>query len=194
MAYRRGDFVAAEIAYQRAVRLIDGQLSGADRRLIRPLQGLGETWLAAGKPNEATIALKRAVDLSRNLDGLYNIEQLDLVDALIEALEGADRLSEAEREHQNAFRVVETAYGKKDLRLIEPLDRYARWRGVDTVGLSAVTDGLLRLFSNDIPPLKLARGLGLGLVDKIKPLKRVFMRDAMGTLGKLPRLMRGEAL
>ena len=58
VAYRRGDFVAAEIAYQRAVRLIDGQLSGADRRLIRPLQGLGETWLAAGKPNEATIALK----------------------------------------------------------------------------------------------------------------------------------------
>jgi len=81
-----------------------------------------------------------------------------------------------------------------DIGAADTLDRYARWRGVDTVGLSAVTDGLLRLFSNDIPPLKFARGLGLGLVDKIKPLKRVFMRDAMGTLGKLPRLMRGEAL
>jgi 2-octaprenyl-6-methoxyphenol hydroxylase len=81
-----------------------------------------------------------------------------------------------------------------DIGAADTLDRYARWRGVDTVGLSAVTDGLLRLFSNDIPPLKFARGLGLGLVDKIKPLKRIFMRDAMGTLGKLPRLMRGEAL
>ena len=81
-----------------------------------------------------------------------------------------------------------------DIGAADTLDRYARWRGVDTVGLSAVTDGLLRLFSNDIPPLKLARGLGLALVDKIAPLKRVFMRDAMGTLGKLPRLMRGQAL
>jgi len=81
-----------------------------------------------------------------------------------------------------------------DIGAADTLARYARWRGVDTVGLSAVTDGLLRLFSNDIPPLKLARGLGLALVDKIKPLKRVFMRDAMGTLGKLPRLMQGQPL
>jgi 2-octaprenyl-6-methoxyphenol hydroxylase len=81
-----------------------------------------------------------------------------------------------------------------DIGAADTLARYARWRGVDTVGLSAVTDGLLRLFSNDIGPLKLARGLGLAVVDKIGPLKRVFMRDAMGTLGKLPRLMRGETL
>ncbi len=81
-----------------------------------------------------------------------------------------------------------------DIGAANTLDNYARWRGVDTVGLSVVTDGLLRLFSNDIAPLKLARGLGLALVDRIGPLKRVFMRDAMGILGKLPRLMRGEAL
>lgn len=81
-----------------------------------------------------------------------------------------------------------------DVGAADTLERYARWRGVDTVGLSVVTDGLLRLFSNDIAPLKLARGLGLALVDRIGPLKRVFMRDAMGILGKLPRLMRGEAL
>jgi 2-octaprenyl-6-methoxyphenol hydroxylase len=81
-----------------------------------------------------------------------------------------------------------------DFGAADTLARYARWRGVDTVGLSVVTDGLLRLFSNDIAPLKLARGLGLALVDRVGPLKRVFMRDAMGILGKLPRLMRGEAL
>ncbi|MBL8832678.1 MAG: UbiH/UbiF/VisC/COQ6 family ubiquinone biosynthesis hydroxylase [Rhodospirillales bacterium] len=81
-----------------------------------------------------------------------------------------------------------------DIGAADTLERYARWRGVDTVGLSAVTDGLLRLFSNDIGPLKLARDIGLAAVDRIAPLKRVFMRDAMGTLGTLPRLMRGEAL
>ncbi|MBI1245785.1 MAG: FAD-dependent oxidoreductase [Alphaproteobacteria bacterium] len=81
-----------------------------------------------------------------------------------------------------------------DIGAADTLERYSRWRGVDTVGLSAVTDGLLRLFSNDIAPLKLARDVGLTVVDRIAPLKRVFMRDAMGTLGKLPRLMKGEAL
>lgn len=175
VAYRRGDFVAAEAAYQRAVRLIDGKLSGADRRLVRPLQGLGETWLAAGKPNEAALVLKRAVDLSRNLDGLYNIEQLDLVDALIEALESSDRLSEAEREHQNAFRVVETAYGKKDLRLIEPLDRYARW--YETIGRYSTARGLharaLQL-AEELSPAKPVLG-----VPALRGLARTWLLEAL---------------
>jgi 2-octaprenyl-6-methoxyphenol hydroxylase len=76
----------------------------------------------------------------------------------------------------------------------ERLEAYARWRGLDTVSMSAVTDGLLRLFSNDIAPLKLARDLGLAAVQAMPPVKRAFMRHAMGTMGSLPRLMRGEAL
>jgi 2-octaprenyl-6-methoxyphenol hydroxylase len=81
-----------------------------------------------------------------------------------------------------------------DLGSAERLETYARWRGLDTVSMSAVTDGLLRLFSNDIAPLKLARDLGLAAVQAVPPLKRAFMRHAMGTMGSLPRLMRGEAL
>ncbi len=69
---------------------------------------------------------------------------------------------------------------------------YARRRRVDTFSLVAVTDGLNRLFSNAIPPVALARDLGLGAVERIPPLKRLFMRHAMGTVGRLPRLMRGE--
>ncbi|MEI9988137.1 MAG: FAD-dependent monooxygenase [Aliidongia sp.] len=74
------------------------------------------------------------------------------------------------------------------------LERYQRWRRVDTLALSAVTDGLNRLFSNDIAPVKLARDLGLAMVDRVPPLKRLFMRHAMGLVGTLPRLVRGEAL
>src|SRR5690606_30168370 len=54
------------------------------------------------------------------------------------------------------------------------LERYARWRRTDTLVLSAVTDGLTRLFSNDIAPLRLAREVGLGMVDRILPLKKFF--------------------
>ncbi len=74
------------------------------------------------------------------------------------------------------------------------LARYERWRRFDSLALIGITDGLNRLFANDLLPLRLARELGLGAVERIPPLKRFFMRHAMGLLGDLPRLMRGEAL
>ncbi len=74
------------------------------------------------------------------------------------------------------------------------LKRYERWRRFDSLALIAITDGLNRLFANDVLPLKLAREWGLGLVDRTPPLKRFFMQHAMGLVGDLPRLMRGQEL
>lgn len=75
-----------------------------------------------------------------------------------------------------------------------PLSRYERWRRSDTLTLIVVTDGLNRLFSNDLPPLRLARDLGLAAVGRVPPLKRLFMRHAMGLVGDLPRLLTGAKL
>ena len=74
------------------------------------------------------------------------------------------------------------------------LARYQSWRRFDSLMVAAVTDGLNRLFSNDLGPLRLARDLGLAAVDRMPSLKRFFMRSAMGAVGALPRLARGEAL
>lgn len=74
------------------------------------------------------------------------------------------------------------------------LQRYERWRRFDSLALIAITDGLNRLFANDVLPLKLAREWGLGLVERTPVLKRFFMQHAMGLVGDLPRLMRGEGL
>jgi 2-octaprenyl-6-methoxyphenol hydroxylase len=76
---------------------------------------------------------------------------------------------------------------------LDVLRRYERWRRFDSFALAASTDALNRLFSNDIAPLRIARDLGLGIVDGIGPLRRFFMRHAGGDIGKLPRLLRGEA-
>lgn len=70
------------------------------------------------------------------------------------------------------------------------LERYARWRRFDTAALAMATDGLNRLFSNDSRLLRAARDLGLGLVNRIPPLRRAFIREAAGLTGELPRLMR----
>jgi len=74
------------------------------------------------------------------------------------------------------------------------LDRYQRWRRFDGLLLAAVTDGLNRLFSNAIAPVRLARDLGFAVVHRLPPLKRLLMRDAMGIVGDLPRLVCGEPL
>jgi len=69
------------------------------------------------------------------------------------------------------------------------LTHYQQWRRFDAMGMGAVTDGITRLFSNDVAPLRWGRDAGLRLVNKAPPLKRLFMRHAMGLLGDLPRLM-----
>ena len=74
------------------------------------------------------------------------------------------------------------------------LERYAAWRRFDTVTLSAGTDAFVRLFSNDNPLLRFARGAGMAAVNRAAPARRFFMHEAGGAVGDLPRLLRGEAL
>ena len=74
------------------------------------------------------------------------------------------------------------------------LDRYARWRRFDNAALAVGFDAFVRLFSNDLAPVRLARDLGMAAVNRIAPLRRAFMQEAGGASGDLPRLLRGEAL
>jgi len=74
------------------------------------------------------------------------------------------------------------------------LERYQRWRRFDTVTMGIATDGLNRLFSNRSDVLRLMRDVGLGLVDRVPTLKRLFIREAAGLVGEVPKLLRGEML
>jgi len=38
------------------------------------------------------------------------------------------------------------------------------------------------------------RDLGLGVIDRLPMLKRLFIREAAGLVGDVPKLLRGEAL
>jgi 2-octaprenyl-6-methoxyphenol hydroxylase len=89
--------------------------------------------------------------------------------------------------------VLDAARLGRDIGALDTLKRYERWRRFDSLALAASTDALNRLFSNDIAPLRHLRDLGLGIVDAIGPARRFFMRHAGGDIGKLPRLLKGEA-
>ncbi len=76
-----------------------------------------------------------------------------------------------------------------DLGAADGLADYVRWRRFDNLTMIAVTDGLTRLFSINLPPVKLARRLGLWGIGKLPAARKFFMRHAMGTVGELPVLM-----
>ena len=74
------------------------------------------------------------------------------------------------------------------------LKQYAQWRKRDHWQTSFITDSLVRVFSSKLPPLMLARNMGLVMMDMLPPLKHVMARHAMGYVGKLSRLARGLPL
>ncbi len=102
----------------------------------------------------------------------YNLGVRDIA-ALVEVLVDAKRLG-------------------LDVGSADTLERYAQWRRADNLAMVAATDLLNRLFSNDFGPLRLARDLGLAAVNRVPQLRRFFVRHAMGLVGDLPKLIRGE--
>ena len=87
--------------------------------------------------------------------------------------------------------LVDAARLGEDIGSQPVLARYARWRSVDNVAVALATDVFTRLFSNDNPLLRAARDAGMSAVNRIGPARRMFMTEAGGAAGDLPRLLRG---
>jgi 2-octaprenylphenol hydroxylase len=96
---------------------------------------------------------------------------------LLDAAQLADDLLQAQARERN-------------LGGLPTLRRYERARKGDNLAMLAAMDAFKRVFSNDLPPLRRLRGAGLNLADRLPPLKHLFLRRALGTLGALPPLAR----
>jgi len=72
------------------------------------------------------------------------------------------------------------------------LEHYQQWRSFDAASMAVVMDGLVRLFSNDHAPVRIARRMGLRVVEKLTPTKQFFMMHAMGLLGDLPEFLQDK--
>ena len=90
--------------------------------------------------------------------------------------------------------IVDAARLGLDPGSLAVLERYQRWRRFDTMAMGVATDGLNRLFSNRSDVLRVARDVGLGLVDRVPALKHFFIREAAGLVGEVPKLLKGETL
>ena len=90
--------------------------------------------------------------------------------------------------------VVDAARLGMDPGQADVLERYQRWRRFDTMAMGVATNSLNLLFSNESKLLRAVRDIGLGIVDRAPPLKNLFIRQAAGLTGEVPRLLKGEAL
>jgi 2-octaprenyl-6-methoxyphenol hydroxylase len=90
--------------------------------------------------------------------------------------------------------VVDAARLGGDFGQFDVLERYQRWRRFDTMAMGLATNSLNFLFSNKSTLLRAVRDIGMGVVDRVPPLKDLFIRQAAGLAGEVPRLLKGEAL
>jgi 2-octaprenyl-6-methoxyphenol hydroxylase len=87
--------------------------------------------------------------------------------------------------------LVEGARLGLDLGDSQLLSRYERWRSLDTLTVAAATDGLTRIYGVPGRTASAIRRFGMGIVQRVGPLKSQFMAEARGESGELPLLLRG---
>ena len=86
--------------------------------------------------------------------------------------------------------IIQDAHHRgEDLGSLGVLRRYEEWRRFDSAQLAYSTDLFNKLFSNENEALRLARNIGLKLLDSIPVAKRNIIKEAAGITGELPRLM-----
>ncbi|MEO7365238.1 MAG: UbiH/UbiF/VisC/COQ6 family ubiquinone biosynthesis hydroxylase [Sphingomicrobium sp.] len=87
--------------------------------------------------------------------------------------------------------LVEGARLGLDLGDRQLLDRYQRWRSLDSLMVGIATDGLTRIYGIPGRTASAVRRFGMGMIERLAPLKNQLMSEARGTSGELPLLLRG---
>ena len=87
--------------------------------------------------------------------------------------------------------LVESARIGLDLGDRQLLDRYQRWRSLDSLSVAVATDSLTRIYGVPGKTASAVRRFGMGLIERISPIRNRLMSEARGTSGDLPLLLRG---
>lgn len=120
-----GDASAARLSLTRALELLAGEVGIASPRLITPLRLLGEAHAQDDQPASAIEAYRRGIVISQRSLGLFNPEQLRMIEPLIELYGQVGDEESLDREMHHAVLVAERVYGFDDLRLLPLIERLA---------------------------------------------------------------------
>ena len=125
--YRMGKFGEALDGYREVLTLLDQQDDATNPLLIRPLHGIGATLRAMDRDAEAIAPLKRAVDITRNREGMTSPNSCRCSRSWWPATcppGGCRRRAPNSSTRSTSPRPT---YGRNDIRMLGPLDDYARW-------------------------------------------------------------------
>jgi tetratricopeptide (TPR) repeat protein len=124
---RAGDYVAAEAGFQRVIELIEASGRMTSPRLARAYAGLGVTYHGARRYDLAAASLERAIALSRRTEGLFNEDQLPLLEKQADSLTEIGRVEDAQLAHRYALRIVGRREGERSLAFARQLESVGRW-------------------------------------------------------------------
>jgi tetratricopeptide (TPR) repeat protein len=119
--YQLSDYQAAAASYRKSLELLEATQGISSRRLIVPLAGLGAVYAALDEHALATELLERALAVSRRADGLFNLNQLPLIEQVADSHFAIDDFTGVERERLYALKIAEQNYGYEDERTLPPL-------------------------------------------------------------------------
>jgi tetratricopeptide (TPR) repeat protein len=125
--YLAADYVGAEESYLRVIELVEASGRLTNPRLARAQAGLAATYYAGKRYDLAVDWFDRAVALSRRTEGLFNEEQLPLLEKYADALAQVNRPDDALRVRAYALRVVARKHGSDSLEYAAALESIGRW-------------------------------------------------------------------
>jgi tetratricopeptide (TPR) repeat protein len=138
--FNLNDFAAAEASYRTSLEMLEASQGISSRRLIAPLAGLGSAHAALDQHAIAAAYFDRALAVSRRAEGLFNLEQLPLIEQAASSRFAIGDFSGVEHERQYALKVLEQNYGYDDARTLpaalklaefyESLQEYSAARGM----------------------------------------------------------------
>jgi 2-octaprenyl-6-methoxyphenol hydroxylase len=77
--------------------------------------------------------------------------------------------------------LIKTSFdNNQDIGQFSSLNKYASQRKLDHQQVIGLTDSLVTLFSNKLPPLVVGRNIGLKVLNYLSPLKNALVKKTMG--------------
>lgn len=116
--FKLNDFAAAEASYRKSLEMLEASQGISSRRLITPLAGLGSAHAALDQHAIAAEYFDRALAVSRRAEGLFNLEQLPLIEQAASSRFAIGDFDGVEHERRYALRILEQNYGYDDARTL----------------------------------------------------------------------------
>ncbi len=125
--YQLGDYASAEGSYKKSLELLESTQGISSRRLVVPLAGLGAVYAAQDEHKIAAELFDRALAVSRRADGLFNLQQLPLIEQAADSRYAFNDFAGVEHERMFALKIAEQNYGYGTEGTLPPLFELANF-------------------------------------------------------------------